>query len=116
MTPKQMRIVARLSYIGAVLTIVLWYFVFSPPRFGFSTVLSLVYCGILLLPAYGLLRDRPRVYLWSSYLILLYFMHAIVETYANHAHRSLAIAELVFTLVYFVSASLCARYQQRGLL
>lgn len=116
MNPRQVRSVARVSYIGTLLTIVLWYFVFSPPRFVFSTVLSLLYCGILLLPAYGLFRDKPRAYLWSSYLILLYFMHAIVETYANQAHRPMAIAELIFSFVYFISASLCARYQQRGLL
>lgn len=116
MKPQQARRLVLLSYIGMLGTIVLWYFVFSPPNYAFSTILSLLYCGILLLPAYGLIKNRPRVYLWSSYLVLLYFMHAIVETYANHAHRGLAIAELVFSLVYFVSASLCARYQQQDLL
>lgn len=116
MTPARLRQLALVSYSGTLVSIVLWYFVFSPPRFVFSTVLSLIYCGILLLPAYGLVRNRPRVYLWSSYLILIYFMHAIVETYANHQYRGFAIAELVFSLVYFFSASVCARYQQRKLL
>lgn len=116
MTPQQYRAIALASYTGTLATIVLWYFVFSPPRFVSSAILSLLYCAILLLPGYGLVRNRPRVYLWSSYLILLYFMHGIVETYANHAHRGLAISELVCSLVYFISASLCARYQQRGLL
>lgn len=116
MTPTRVRHLTLASYSGTLITIVLWYFVYSPPRFVFSTVLSALYCGILLLPAYGLITNKPRVYLWSSYLILIYFMHAIVETYANTDHRGFAIAELVFSLVYFVSASLCARYRQRNLL
>ena len=116
MTPARVRQLALLSYSGTLVTIVLWYFVFSPPHAVFSTVLSLLYCGILLSPAYGLIRNRPRVYLWSSFLILIYFMHAVVETYSNDVERGFAIAELVFSLVYFFSASVCARYQQRKLL
>jgi uncharacterized membrane protein len=104
------------SYAGLVLTIVLWYFISDPPRFVFSTILSLLYLVILLLPAYGLIRQKPRTYMWSSYLILIIFMHAIVETYANSTHRGYAIAELVFSLVYFFSATLCVRYERQGLL
>jgi len=104
------------SYAGLVITIVLWYFISDPPRFVFSTILSLLYLGILLVPAYGLLRNKPRTYMWSSYLILLVFMHAIVETYANSIHRAYAIAELVLSLVFFFSATLCVRYARQGLL
>lgn len=104
------------SYVGLVMVVVLWYFISDPPRFVFSTILSLLYLGVLLSPAYGLLRKKPRTYMWSSYLILLVFMHAIVETYANSGHRAYAIAELVLSLVYFISATLCVRYERQGLL
>lgn len=104
------------SYAGLVITIILWYFIIDPPRFVFSTILSLMYLGILLLPAYPLLKKKPRTYLWSSYLILIVFMHAIVETYANAEHRGFAIAELVLSLVFFISTTLCMRYERQGLL
>jgi len=104
------------SYAGLVITVVIWYFIADPPRFVFSTILSLLYLGILLLPAYGLIRKKPGTYMWSSYLILLVFMHAIVETYANSEHRGYAITELVLSTVYFISASLCVRYERQGLL
>lgn len=104
------------SYAGLVITVVLWYFISDPPRFVFSTILSLLYLGFLLLPAYGLIRQKPRTYMWSSYLMLLIFMHAIVESYANGEHRAYAITELVLSLVYFISATLCVRYQRKGLL
>jgi uncharacterized membrane protein len=105
-----------LSYAGLVLIVVLWYFLVDPPRFFTSTLLSVLYLGILLIPAYGLIKRRPRIYLWSSYLILIYFTHAVVESYANTEHRGFAIAELLLSIVYFVNASLCVRYERQGLL
>jgi uncharacterized membrane protein len=104
------------SLAGLVITIVLWYFIVDPPRFVFSTILSLLYLGLLLLPVYPLLKKKPRAYMWSSYLILIIFMHAIVETYANSAHRGYAIAELILSLVFFISTTLCMRYERQGLL
>jgi uncharacterized membrane protein len=116
MNAQLARRLTLVSYAGLIITIVLWYFIIDPPRFVFSTILSLLYLGILLLPAYALIRKKPRTYLWSSYLILIIFMHAVVETYANHDHRGYAIAELVLSLVFFISTSLCVRYERQGLL
>ena len=116
MNAQAARTLTLASYAALVITVVLWYFIIDPPRFVFSTILSLLYLGILLLPAYALLKRKPRTYLWSSYLILIFFMHAIVETYANSAHRGYAIAELVLSVLYFFSATLCMRYERQGLL
>ena len=116
MTPQLARKLVLASYTGLVITIVLWYFIFDPPRFVFSTILSLLYLGLVLLPAYALLRKKQRSYMWSSYLMLIIFMHAVVETYANSGHRGFAITELVLSLVYFVSATLCMRFERQGLL
>ena len=116
MNPQLARNLTLLSHAGLVITVVLWYFVFDPPRFVFSTVLSLMYLAILLLPAYGLIKRKRRIYMLSSYLILLIFMHAIVETYANQEHRGFAIAELLLSLVFFISTTLCMRYERQGLL
>ncbi len=116
MTAQLARKLTLTSYAGLVVTVVLWYFIADPPRFVFSTILSLLYLGILLIPAYGLFRKKPGTYMWSSYLILLVFMHAIVETYANSSHRGYAITELILSLVFFINASLCVRYERQGLL
>ena len=116
MTAHLARRLTLVSYAAMVINIVLWYFIIDPPHFVFSTILSLAYLGILLLPAYALLKQRPRTYLWSSYLILIFFMHAIIETYANSAHRGFAIAELVLSCAYFFGATVCMRYERQGLL
>lgn len=114
MKPATNRKLVLLCYFGMIITIALWYLVFDPPHHIASAVLSLLYLGILLLPLNGLLRNKPGSCQWSSYLVLLYFMHAIVETYANAAFRGFAISELVFSLGYFFSATLCVRHERQG--
>lgn len=114
MNPQLIRRLTLASYTGLVINIILWYFISDPPRFIFSTILSLLYLVLLLLPAYGLLAKKSGTYMWSSYLILLVFMHAIVETYANHAFRGYAIVELLLSLVFFTGTTLCVRYVRRG--
>lgn len=116
MTPALARQLTLASYAGLLLTVILWYFVLDPPRFVFSTILSVAYLGILCLPAYALFRRHSRVYLWSSYLILIFFSHGIIETYANAEHRGLAIVELFLSSAYFIFATICVRYARKGLL
>lgn len=106
---RGLRFVLLASYAGLLFTLCVWYFVLDPPQYLFSTVLRIVYLAVLLLPLKGLLNNRPRVYLWSSYLILIYFSHAVIETYANAGFRALAVLELVFSFGYFAAATLCAR-------
>ena len=42
--------------------------------------------------------------------MLIYFSHAIIESWANESERLLALSELVLSLVYFVAATMCVRY------
>lgn len=55
----------------------------------------------------------PRVYMWSSYLMLIYFSHGIIETWANADERILAIMELVLSSIYFIAATMCYRYARQ---
>ena len=97
------------SYAGLWFTLCAWYFVFDPPQFVFALVLRILFLAILLLPLKGLLTNNPRVYMWSSYLMLIYFAHAVIETYANSEMRYFAVLELVFSMLYFIAATFCAR-------
>jgi len=116
MNPMLARSATLTMYAGLIITIVLWYFIFDPPRFVFSTILSVCYLCIVLLPAYSLYKKHTRVYMWSSYLILIPFSHAIIETYANSEHRAFAMTELLFSTGYFIFATVCVRYARKGLL
>lgn len=106
---SRLRRIVLASYAGLWLTLCAWYFIFDPPQFMFSTVLRILFLAILLLPLKGLLTSNPRVYMWSSYLMLIYFSHGVIETYANSGFRLFAVLELIFSVVYFTAATLCAR-------
>ena len=83
----------------------------APPGFWltFKSVL-------LLLPLFGMLRDRPRSYLWASLLVMFYFMEGVMLIYLHHAealtlHNVLpyALLETVLTLGFIVSAGFYVR-------
>jgi len=110
---KKWRQLTLIRYFLLLTHITLWLFVADPPTNKSIALLSITYLLILILPWQSLVADKSRVYLWSSYLILLYFMHAIVESYANSDARIFAIIELVLTLCYFVSSTFCYRYSRQ---
>ena len=107
------RRLSLISYFLLFLNIAIWFFIASPPANKTFALLSIIYLLILSLPWPSLVAANPRVYLWSSYLILLYFVHAVVESYANVEYRGFALAELSLTIIYFISATLCYRYNRQ---
>ena len=100
------------SYFLLILHITFWFFVADPPVNKSYALLSVIYLLVLLWPWQQLVTNNPRVYMWSSYLILLYFTHAVVETYANNEARGYAFIELVLSIIYFVSSTFCYRYSR----
>lgn len=101
-----------ISYCALLFTIVLWYFILSPPQLIISAIFSVLYLAILLSPAYGLFRQQGGVYSWSSFLMLIFFSHALIEIWANSTYRLLAVAELIFSGIYFFAATVCARFSK----
>ena len=108
------RRIALTSYVLLILFIAYWFFVAFPPANKVMLLLAFFYLSILFIPLKQLLADNPRVYLWSGYLILLYFTHAVVESYANVEERGYALIELLLTIIYFVSATFCYRYSRKN--
>ena len=102
------------SYILLLLHIASWFFVVSPPQNKTFALLSMIYLLILFVPWTQLISNNPRVYMWSGYLILLYFTHAVVESYANTQERGYALLELLLTIVYFIGATMCYRYSRHN--
>ena len=99
------------SHIGLLVTIIIWYLFLSPPQYVLSVIFTVGYILILLIPAPGLLKRTPTVYMWSGYLILIYFIHGIIEAWANvnTYEKLLASIEIVFSVVFFISALKCFR-------
>ena len=104
------------SYLLLILLVVLWEGWLAPaPKAppGFWLTLK----GLLLLaPLFGMLRDRPRSYLWASLLLMLYFMEGVMllyvhrhEAFALHNVLPYALLETLLTLGFIASAGFYIR-------
>ena len=103
-----------ISYFVLLITVGVWYFMIAPPKYIYSTILSVAYFSLLLTPLFFLLKKKLHVYAWSSFMMLLYISHAIVEIWANDdIERIFAIVELLSSSVYFISATICVGYVKK---
>ena len=69
----------------------------------------------LLLPLRGVLEGRRYSYQWASLLILAYFAEGVTRAWAERdLSRSLALAEVALTLIFFVAAVSYARLTRAG--
>jgi uncharacterized membrane protein len=103
------RMTTLFAYFGLFTLTLLWVTVFSPsPRLPVSLML-LVFVGPLLLPLRGLLHARASTHVWTSMLVLLYFIHGIVEAWASPTERWLAMTEVLLSIALFAG---CFYYVQ----
>ncbi|MBE0614670.1 MAG: DUF2069 domain-containing protein [Burkholderiales bacterium] len=69
----------------------------------------------LLLPLMGVLHGRRYTYQWASMLILAYFAEGAMRAFAESgASATLALAEALLSLAFFVSAAFYARLTRRS--
>ena len=95
------RLATLVGYFGLLILTVLWVTILSPPQRISTSVVLVIFVGPLLLPLRGLLYGKPLTHTWTTFLALLYFMHGVVEAWANPAERWLAIAEIVLSILLF---------------
>ena len=110
-----MRRLALASWFVLLALAILWETWLAPARH--TPLFWLAVKGVPLLAMLpGLLRDRPKAYLGSCLLALLYFIEGVVlawtlrgEPLSAFGTLSLAWIEIVVTVVFIVSAGLHAR-------
>ena len=104
------RSLALLSYFSLVGVLVAWYGVVDPhPIMLGVLVLPLVF------PLRGLLTGQPYTFAWSSFLILIYFIHGVIEAFANPSARWLASLEILCSVMFYLCAIFYARWRGREL-
>ncbi len=105
---KRLRLV-HAATLGGILVLmgllIVWYGIRSPAPVWLAVLLV-----PLLFPLRGLIRGRAYTHAWTSFLILIYFIHGVVEAWANAADRGLAIAEIVLSAIVYTGAILFARW------
>lgn len=112
---RLMRGLALLSYLGLFILLIAWMGWLAPLQSVSKPVAILLFVGPLLFPLPGILRGKPYTHAWTAFLVLIYFMHAIVELWADAQTRYLSAIELVLSLTLFSSALLYARWQGKQL-
>ncbi len=104
--------VAWVGYFGLFSLLMAWPTLLVPPKQLPVALVLLLAPGPLLLPLRGLLNGNRNGTAGAVYLSLFYLIHATVETYANSAHRLLAVAELIFSLMLFTGGAYYLKFRR----
>lgn len=104
-----------LSYFALLILLMLWLTVLAPPQRVPVSLALLLLVGPLLFPLRGLLDGRPYTHAWTSFLVLIYFIHGVVEAYSNPDERLYAGLEVLFSVLLYTGCLLYARSRSRQL-
>jgi uncharacterized membrane protein len=100
--------VAAASLAALIVLCVAWELWLAPLRPGGS--LAALKALPLALPLAGILGGKRYTYQWSSMLILAYFTEGVMRAWSETGlSRSLALAEVALSLVFFAAAVSYAR-------
>jgi len=108
-----LRNLASASLIALIALCVAWELWLAPLRPGGSWLVLKVLP--LLLPLFGILHGRTYTYRWSTLLIWLYFTEGAVRAWSDLGNSAtLALFEIVLSLLFFISAAWYARMNPRS--
>ncbi|VAW92072.1 hypothetical protein MNBD_GAMMA23-883 [hydrothermal vent metagenome] len=105
------------GYFGLLILLSSWIIYFDPPKNGTTAFALLFILTPLLLALRGLLNGKRYTYAWSSMLILFYFMHGVVDAWANENKtlQILALIEVGLTVIFFIGSIMYVKYKSREL-
>ena len=110
---RSLRAVAAGGLVALILVCLAWELSLAPLRPG-GSLLALKALP-LALPLGGIIEGRRYTFQWSSLLILAYFAEGATRAWADSGMaRTLALAEVVLSLVFFAAAVSYARLTRAG--
>ena len=111
--PRVLTRIATASLVALIVLCLAWELWLVPLRPGGSLVA--LKALPLALPLSGVLGGRRYTYQWSSLLILAYFAEGATRAWAESGlGRTLAVAEVMLSLVFFAAAVSYARLTRAG--
>jgi len=112
---KHLKYLTLVSYFSLLLFMPLWLIVLSPSS-GLSPALSLVMFTLpLLFPLKGLIKGNPYTYAWSSFIVMIYFLHSLTTLWVSPKDMVWALIELILATVMFLAGSYYAKYRGQEL-
>ena len=110
-----LRKIALTSYFSLLIFMPLWLMVLNPSQ-GLSPLLSFIMFTVpLLFPLKGLLQGNPYTYAWSSFIIMIYFLHSLTTLWVSSADLVWASIELLLASTFFIASSYYAKYRGQEL-
>lgn len=110
-----LRKIALTGYFSLLLLMPLWLLVLNPSE-GLGPVLSMVMFTLpLLFPLRGLLRGDPYTYAWSSFIVMIYYLHSLTTLWVSPEDMLWAILEFTFATMMFLGGSYYAKYRGQEL-
>ena len=109
------RRLALFSYFALLILLMLWFTWLAPSKTIPTSLVILFGIGPLMFPLRGLLHGKTYTYAWSSFLILGYFIHGVVEAYADPQVRLLAMIEIILSCLFYVGAILYPKYHNKDI-
>jgi len=110
-----LKIMTLTGYFFLLFFMPLWLIYLNPSQ-GLSPTLSLCLFTVpLLFPLKGLLAGNPYTYAWSSFIVMIYFLHSLTTLWVSPEDIIWASLELIFATLMFLSGTYYAKYRGQEL-
>ncbi|MDP4983038.1 DUF2069 domain-containing protein [Pseudoalteromonas tunicata] len=112
---KKFQRLALFGYIGLLILMPLWMFMFSPRDGHSNGFIFLVYILPLLLPLKGIIEDKTYTYAWANFIVMIYFIHGFTLLWVSPEERLFVLLELLFASAMFVGCTYYSRHRGQEL-
>jgi len=106
------RVLVLVSYFGLLLLFSLWYLWLAPSQGDNPWVIWLVHFLPLAAFAPVVIRGTPRAHAWMCFVLLLYFLEAVIAALVPPT-RWLGLIDCALLVTLFTSAMLFARWRSQ---
>jgi len=105
--------ILTLLCVTGITAILLFWYIAGYPYSSLPLKERIMVLVFLIIPLWfciqGMIRNKLYTYKWSTLLVCLYFIHGVMESWANPAAQWLALTELALSLGWFVFSIMWVR-------
>lgn len=114
-TTTTLKKITLVSYFSLLFFMPLWLIVLNPST-GLSPTLSIIMFTVpLLFPLKGLVQGNPYTYAWSSFIVMIYFLHSLTTLWVSRSDFFYALIELTLATTMFIAGTYYAKYRGQEL-
>ncbi len=111
---KRFMILGQTGYFGLLIFLPIWNLILVPSVMD-KYITLLLTVGPLLLPMWGILKQKPYTYAWSNFIVLIYMIHGLTLIWDRPDERVYVIIELILTAMMFIGCSYFAKFRGQEL-